>query len=82
MVESNWWIGKPAREVALAQLKQDRLCMPFDVFQETVAEALGEPVFTHQFAEPQVLIERIEKGTEATESPFHSLHRMMTDSKK
>ena len=39
-----------AKERAQFQLVQDKLCMPFDVFHEAVEEALGRPVWTHEFA--------------------------------
>ena len=39
-----------SKERAQFQLAQDRLCMPFDVFHEAVEEALGRPVWTHEFA--------------------------------
>lgn len=32
------------------QLWQDRLCMPFDKFHESVEKTLGRPVWTHEFA--------------------------------
>lgn len=38
------------KERAQFQLVQDKLCMPFDVFHEAVEEALGRPVWTHEFA--------------------------------
>ena len=34
---------------ALFQIHQDRLCMPFSVFHRAVENALGRPVFTHEF---------------------------------
>lgn len=49
IAHSNWWVDLPATEVALAQLRQERLCMPFDVFQEAVEKAVGYGVFTHEF---------------------------------
>jgi hypothetical protein len=37
------------RERALLQLKEDLLCMPFDVFHEAIQKALGRPVWTPEF---------------------------------
>lgn len=40
------WKGMPAIDRAIFQLEQDRLCMPFAVFQASVEESLGEGVTT------------------------------------
>ncbi|WP_443018188.1 DUF7736 domain-containing protein [Sphingobium sp. TKS] len=42
-------------ECALFQLGQDCLCMPFTRFMEGVSALLRRPVFTHEFANPDVL---------------------------
>lgn len=47
--DSGWWKGKAAQEIAGFQLHQPRLCMPFDQFHKAVEEALGRPVWTHEF---------------------------------
>ena len=47
--ESKWWQSKTARELAMFQLHEPLLCMPFDVFHKAVEEALQRPVFTHEF---------------------------------
>ncbi len=39
--ESKWWEGLPAKPVALAQLRQERMCMPFGEFVPIVAKAIG-----------------------------------------
>lgn len=31
-------------------MEQDKLCMPFCVFQEAMEKTLGRPVFTHEFS--------------------------------
>lgn len=46
---SNWWAGRPLREIAEFQLFTDRLCCPWSVFHEAVEKSLGRPVFTHEF---------------------------------
>lgn len=38
-----------SRQIAEFQLMQDHLCVPFDVFHKAIEEALGRPVFTHEF---------------------------------
>ena len=45
------WEKLPPRERAIFQLTQRRLCMPFEVFQEAIEEALGRSVWTHEFAD-------------------------------
>jgi hypothetical protein len=47
--QSNWWIGKGAKEIVSFQLFEDRLCMPFDKFHEAIQDALGRSVWTHEF---------------------------------
>jgi hypothetical protein len=49
LVETKWWEGKTHRQIAMFQLFEDRLCMPFDKFHEAVEKALGRPVYTHEF---------------------------------
>lgn len=49
MADSGWWQGKTAREIVAVQLYEDLLCMPFSEFHRAVEEALGRPVYTHEF---------------------------------
>ncbi len=49
LFDSNWWIGKSHKDLAMFQLHEPLLCMPFRVFHEAVEESLGRPVFTHEF---------------------------------
>src|ERR1700680_5089299 len=49
MAESNWWEGKTAQEICRFQLFETRLCMPFELYHKAVEEALGRPVWTHEF---------------------------------
>lgn len=75
-VARRWWVGLPAKTVALAQLRQRRLCMFMDDFQTAVEEAAGCSVWTHEFVEPERLISMIEMQSGRTESPFESLDRI------
>lgn len=50
------WKHKPARDVALLQLTTVELCLPFDEFHRVTEEALGRPVWTHEFANPDALL--------------------------
>lgn len=38
------------------QLRQNRLCMPFSVFHESVEALMGRPVFTIEFADKELLL--------------------------
>lgn len=55
MCESGWWKGKSPEEITKFQLFTQRLCMPSSVFHTAVGEALGRPVFTHEFAHAKSL---------------------------
>jgi len=46
---SKWWEGLGPREIAEFQLNTAELCMPFDLFHKAVEEAIGRPVYTHEF---------------------------------
>jgi hypothetical protein len=41
LFDSKWWEDLPAKPVALAQLRQERLCIPFGEFVFIVARAMG-----------------------------------------
>ena len=43
------WKEMSHRERAAFQLHHRRLCMPVSVFHESIEEALGRPVYTHEF---------------------------------
>ena len=49
LFESNFWEDMSQREIAEFQLLESRLCMPFDIFHKAIEEALGRPVYTHEF---------------------------------
>jgi hypothetical protein len=48
--ESKWWESVPLKDAAHYQLFEDRMVMPFALFQQGVEELLGRPVWTHEFA--------------------------------
>ena len=52
---TDWWKSMAPRDVVLFQLWEPRLCMNFGDFQMAVEHALGRPVWTHEFAEPERL---------------------------
>lgn len=47
--DSGAWREMDDRQRAVFQMEQDKLCMPFSVFHESIEKALGRPVFTHEF---------------------------------
>lgn len=47
--ESGQWKTMSHEQRAALQLHQDKLCMPFSVFHESIEKALGRPVWTHEF---------------------------------
>lgn len=47
--ESGKWKDMTHFERAAFQLHHAKLCMPFEVFHESVEAALGRPVWTHEF---------------------------------
>ena len=49
LYESKFWEQMSFRDRALFQMFEDKLCMPISVFHESIEEALGRPVFTHEF---------------------------------
>jgi hypothetical protein len=49
LAKSQWWVDESPESIARFQLFTDELCMPFDVFHESIEKALGGPVFTHEF---------------------------------
>ena len=56
LAESKWWEHAEARDIAAFQLQEEKLCLPFDVFHKAVEEAIGRPVWTHEFAGPEHLL--------------------------
>jgi len=49
LAESGWWKLATPHDIVKFQLFTDRLCMPFGEFQKATEEALGRPVWTHEF---------------------------------
>lgn len=50
LYKSEWWKGRPAKEVALFQLTTIQLCMPFGEFHRVLGEALQRKVCDHELA--------------------------------
>jgi len=49
LAETKFWEKMTPREIATFQAHEEKLCMPFDVFHKAIEEALGRPVWTHEF---------------------------------
>jgi hypothetical protein len=55
--DSGAWEKLDLKERALFQFGQRLLCMPFGEFQRATEELLGRPVWTHEFADPDSLLD-------------------------
>lgn len=51
---TGWWKTATPKEIVAFQMFEPLLCMPFDDFHEAVEKVLGYPVFTHEFAFPEL----------------------------
>lgn len=47
--DAGWWKTKTAREIARFQMATEELCLPFEEFHKAMEEAIGRPVWTHEF---------------------------------
>jgi hypothetical protein len=55
LFESDFWKNMDVKHIALFQIFEDRLCMPFAIFHQSVEKTVGHPVWTHEFARPERL---------------------------
>ena len=55
MANTGWWKRVPLETAAMFQLHEDTLCMDFGDFHEGVEKLLGRPVWSHEFAKPELL---------------------------
>lgn len=55
LANSEFWLVMEPRDIALFQLSEPLLCMPFAVFHEAVEKALGRGVYTHEFIDTERL---------------------------
>jgi len=75
LFNSKWWVDKTDEEIADFQIHEERLCCPFDVFHRAIETWLGRPVWTHEFADTQALIDE-KAGKRMAEDPVTSLRRI------
>jgi len=54
-MENETWKKWSDAEIAVFQLHQEILYIPFSRFHEAVEKALGRPVWTHEFAKPDLI---------------------------
>jgi len=73
---TKWWESATDREIAEFQLNEDLLCVPFARYHEAVTNALGRPVYTHEFARPQWLLDELAGKREALD-PMDSLRQIV-----
>ncbi|MDJ0508956.1 MAG: hypothetical protein QNJ64_06855 [Crocosphaera sp.] len=59
LAESKFWEGMIDREIALFQLSNQRLCMPWNIFQSAVEKALDREVYSHEFQNLKSLREEL-----------------------
>lgn len=55
LAKSGFWKNLTQTEIFLFQINEGRLCMPFSIFHKATEAILHRPVFTHEFAEPELL---------------------------
>ena len=51
---SKFWKTMTAKEIAKFQINEERLCMPFDIFQKAIEDTLGCSVLTHQMIDSKL----------------------------
>ena len=52
-----WWESEDSTILFLGQIQEKKLLIPFKQFHKATQEALGRPVWTHEFALPKELLE-------------------------
>jgi hypothetical protein len=54
---SNVWLDWDAERIVRFQLFQKKLCMPLGVFYKAITEVLGRPIYSHEFAFRDAIVE-------------------------
>ena len=54
------WEGMSRVDIARMQLREERLAVPWNVFQGAVEAALSRPVYTHEFVTGNTLLSELE----------------------
>ena len=55
--DTEWWEAATNEQIVAFQLYESRLCVPFDRFHEAIEAVLERPVFTHEFADTERLVQ-------------------------
>ena len=76
LYKSKWWEDKLDEEIANFQIHEPKLCCPMEIFHRAVETWLERPVWTHEFADPQALIDE-KAGKRKAEDPITSLQRIV-----
>lgn len=58
--DSGIWEDMTDEDIVKLQLYQEKLCVPWSVFRDSINNVLGRGVYTHEFAFPELLIEEYE----------------------
>jgi hypothetical protein len=61
-----WWTHKDPKVRAYYQLQEEILIIPWDDFHRSTEALMGRPVYTHEFAYPDELLEELKSGKKAT----------------
>jgi hypothetical protein len=54
---SDVWLDWDAERIVRFQLFQKKLCMPLGVFYKAITEVLGRPIYSHEFAFRDAIVE-------------------------
>lgn len=78
--ENELWKDIPEKELAEFIISQKLLCVPLEVMYETLSKALGRPVYTHEFAYPDHLLQEL-KG-DKPRSTFEDIINLIPTEKR
>lgn len=59
LAKTGWWKKKDSYSIALFQLQQRKLCMNISDFHKAVGEALNRPVYNHELAKSDLLLQEL-----------------------
>lgn len=54
---SKFWTKMSPEDIARFQLYQPILCMPFDLFHESMEKLFDRPIYTHEFGLSNLIVE-------------------------
>ena len=71
LAETKWWEGQDPATIFERQMLTLELIMDFSAFHEATEKVLGRPVWTHEFARPQLLWDEYE-GRRVVTNPLET----------